>query len=433
MNNKIKAGIVGATGYAGAELVRLLFAHPEAEVAAISSVSFEGQKLSDVYPSYSFLNDMICENQDAVAEKSDVIFAALPHGLSQELAEKCISAGKAFIDLGADFRLESEEEYTEWYGGTFLDKALHEQSVYGLPEFFRENIKGKKLIANPGCYTTCSPLAIAPAIAKGLISTKGIICDCKSGVTGAGRKPTQGSHFPELNEGFHAYKVASHRHTPEIEQTLSKLSGEDVKITFVPHLLPVNRGILATVYADIKDGVTFEEIRAAYEDYYKDEFFVRLLEDGKCADIHNVRYSNFCDISLHHDKRVGKLVACAAIDNMVKGSGDSEYEHHLRSGRKDRSGARSARILNRGKSYELYIYRKRLRHHSARLCRGRHSGRCEGVYKRNAGGDEKRAAPSRERKARPRTDLLRKALRGCRDFHKEPRQVRYDLRHSEAP
>ena len=240
---KIKAGIVGATGYAGAELVRLLTAHPEAEISAISSVSFEGDKLSDVYPSYTFLNDMICENQDAVVEKSDVIFAALPHGLSQELAAKCIDAGKAFIDLGADFRLESEEEYTEWYGGTFLDKKLHEQAVYGLPEFFRDKIKGKKLVANPGCYTTCSPLAIAPAIVNGLVSTKGIICDCKSGVTGAGRKPNQGNHYPELNEGFHAYKVASHRHTPEIEQTLSKLSGEKVIITFVPHLLPVNRGI----------------------------------------------------------------------------------------------------------------------------------------------------------------------------------------------
>ena len=167
----IKAGIVGATGYAGAELVRLLTAHPEAEIAAISSVSFEGQKLSDVYPAYTFLNDMVCENQDAVVKKSDVIFAALPHGLSQELAAKCIGAGKAFIDLGADFRLESEDEYTEWYGGTYLDKALHEQSVYGLPEFFRDKIKGKRLIANPGCYTTCSPLAIAPAIANGLIST----------------------------------------------------------------------------------------------------------------------------------------------------------------------------------------------------------------------------------------------------------------------
>lgn len=317
---KIKAGIVGATGYAGAELVRLLTAHPEAEISAISSVSFEGDKLSDVYPSYTFLNDMVCENQDAVVEKSDVIFAALPHGLSQELAAKCIDAGKAFIDLGADFRLESEEEYTEWYGGTFLDKKLHEQAVYGLPEFFRDKIKGKKLVANPGCYTTCSPLAIAPAIVNGLVSTKGIICDCKSGVTGAGRKPNQGNHYPELNEGFHAYKVASHRHTPEIEQTLSKLSGEKVIITFVPHLLPVNRGILATVYADIKDGVTFEEIRKAYEDFYKDEFFVRLLDDGKCADIHNIKYSNFCDVSIHHDKRANKLVACAAIDNMVKGA-----------------------------------------------------------------------------------------------------------------
>ena len=295
---KIKAGIVGATGYAGAELVRLLTAHPEAEISAISSVSFEGDKLSDVYPSYTFLNDMVCENQDAVVEKSDVIFAALPHGLSQELAAKCIDAGKAFIDLGADFRLESEEEYTE----------------------FRDKIKGKKLVANPGCYTTCSPLAIAPAIVNGLVSTKGIICDCKSGVTGAGRKPNQGNHYPELNEGFHAYKVATHRHTPEIEQTLSKLSGEKVIITFVPHLLPVNRGILATVYADIKDGVTFEQIRKAYEDFYKDEFFVRLLDDGKCADIHNIKYSNFCDVSIHHDKRANKLVACAAIDNMVKGA-----------------------------------------------------------------------------------------------------------------
>ena len=162
---KIKAGIVGATGYAGAELVRLLTAHPEAEISAISSVSFEGDKLSDVYPSYTFLNDMVCENQDAVVEKSDVIFAALPHGLSQELAAKCIDAGKAFIDLGADFRLESEEEYTEWYGGTFLDKKLHEQAVYGLPEFFRDKIKGKKLVANPGCYTTCS-FATAKAVLR---------------------------------------------------------------------------------------------------------------------------------------------------------------------------------------------------------------------------------------------------------------------------
>ena len=316
----IKVGIIGATGYAGAELVRLITTHPQAEVAAISSVSFEGQKLSDVYKSYLNINDMVCENADDVVQKSDVVFAALPHGLSQDLAKKCYDSGKVFIDLGADFRLKSEEEYKEWYNGEYIHKELHEMAVYGLPEFYRDKIKGAKIIANPGCYTTCSPLALVPALNAGIIDTKGIICDCKSGVTGAGRGLSQGNHYPELNEGFHPYKVASHRHTPEIEQTLSKLSGEKVIITFVPHLLPVNRGILATVYADIKDGVTFEQIRKAYEEYYKDEFFVRLLDDGKCADIHNIKYSNFCDISIHHDKRANKLVACAAIDNMVKGA-----------------------------------------------------------------------------------------------------------------
>ena len=317
----IKVGIVGATGYAGAELVRLITNHPQAQVTAVSSVSFQGQKLSEVYPAYLNINDMECETQEQVVEKSDVVFAALPHGLSQELAKQCVSKGKAFIDLGADFRLESEDEYKEWYNGEFLDKELHAEAVYGLPELFRENIhKGQKIIANPGCYTTCAPLALAPAVKLGLVETKGIICDCKSGVTGAGRKPVQSNHYPELNEGFHAYKVASHRHTPEIEQTLSKLAEKKVTVTFVPHLLPVNRGILATCYADIKEGVTFEQIRKAYEDFYKDEYFVRLLPKGMNADIHNIKYSNFCDISLHHDKRANKLIACGAIDNMVKGA-----------------------------------------------------------------------------------------------------------------
>lgn len=316
----IKAGIIGATGYAGAELVRILTTHPNVKIAAVSSVSFEGKKLSDVYPSYRFLNDMVCEKSEDVVEKSDVIFAALPHGLSQELAADCDKKGKAFIDLGADFRLESEEEYKQWYGGEFIDKQLHKKAVYGLPELFRDSMKGKKIIANPGCYTTCSPLALAPAVKSGLVSTKGIICDCKSGVTGAGRGLSQGSHYPELNEGFHAYKAATHRHTPEIEQTLSRLSGEKVVITFVPHLLPVNRGILATCYARINEGVTFEQIVDEYKKFYKDEYFVRLLPLGENADIHNVKYSNFCDISLHFDERTNTLIAVSAIDNMVKGA-----------------------------------------------------------------------------------------------------------------
>lgn len=317
---KIKVGIIGATGYAGAELVRILLTHPQAEIAAISSVSFEGKKLSEVYPSYKNLCDMECRTQNEVIEKSDIIFAALPHGLSQELASQCDKAGKAFIDLGADFRLESEEEYKEWYNGEFLDKDLHNRAVYGLPELFRDNIKGKKIIANPGCYTTGAPLALAPAVKAGLVKTEGIIIDSKSGVTGAGRKPSQSNHYPELNEGFHAYKVASHRHTPEIEQTLSRLSGKNVKITFVPHLLPVNRGILSTCYAHLNSGVTKEQIRAEYEKFYKDEFFVRLLPDGANADIHNIKYSNFCDVSLHIDERTNTLIAISAIDNMVKGA-----------------------------------------------------------------------------------------------------------------
>lgn len=316
----IKAGIIGATGYAGAELVRILSGHPECEIAAISSVSFEGKTISEVYPAYYGLNDMVCEDADSVVEKSDVVFAALPHGLSQELAQRCFDLGKIFIDLGADFRLENEDDYKQWYGGSYVNKELHKNSVYALPELFRKNIAGKKTIANPGCYTTGVPLALAPAIAGGFVELEGIIADCKSGVTGSGRGLTQGTHYPDLNEGFHAYKVAAHRHTPEIEQTLSHLAGQKVKLTFVPHLLPINRGILSTCYARLKPGVTKEQLRQAYEEFYKDEYFVRLLPEGMTADIHNIKYSNFCDVSIYTDERTSTFIAISAIDNMVKGA-----------------------------------------------------------------------------------------------------------------
>lgn len=339
--NKIKAGVVGATGYAGAELCRILTGHPGAELTAVSSVSFEGKKLSDIYPSYYQVCEPVCGKQEEVVEQCDVIFAALPHGLSQELAAECDAKGKVFIDLGADFRLESEAEYQEWYGNSFLDPALHEKAVYGLPELFREQIRGKKLIANPGCYTTAVPLALYPALEAGLIEKDGIVADCKSGVTGAGRKMTQNTHYPELNEAFTAYKVAAHRHTPEMEQTLSKAADAPVKLTFVPHLLPVNRGILATCYARLKPGVTMESLSRVYHERYDGEYFVRLLPEGRVADIKNVWYSNFCDVSLHLDSRTGTLVAISAIDNMVKGAaGQAVQNMNLAFGLDETAGLR---------------------------------------------------------------------------------------------
>lgn len=316
----VKAGVIGATGYAGAELVRILAGHPQAELAAISSVSFEGKPLSSVYPAYYGLCDMLCGTEAEVLQKSDVVFAALPHGLSQEIAKECHDAVKVFIDLGADFRLKRLNEYEDWYKVKAVYPELHEEAVYGLPELFREEIRGKKLIANPGCYTTAVPLALVPALKAGLIEKDGIIADCKSGVTGAGRKSTQDTHYPELNEGMHAYKVGGHRHTPEIEQTLRRICGEEVTIVFTPHLLPVNRGILATCYAHLKPGTTLEQLQKVYKEFYQDEYFVRVLPDGMKADIHNVRYSNFCEIELHTDPRTNMLIAVSAIDNMVKGA-----------------------------------------------------------------------------------------------------------------
>ncbi len=315
----VKVGIVGATGYAGLELVRILSTHPGVQIAALSSVSFEGKKLSEVYPSLRGRCDLECENQEAVVERSDVIFACMPHGLSQTLAAECAARDKLFIDLGADFRLESESDYHTWYGGQYEDKALHEQAVYGLPELFRDEIRGRRIIGNPGCYPTSIALGLFPALRAGM-AAEPIIIDSKSGVTGAGRGLSQTTHFPDCNEAFSPYKIASHRHTPEIEQTLSKGAGHLVKVTFVPHLLPVNRGIESTIYARLQPGVSEEALRAAYEECYQNEYFVRLLPKGEVANIKTVKYSNYCDISLHVDERTSTLIVVSCIDNMVKGA-----------------------------------------------------------------------------------------------------------------
>ena len=315
---KIKVGVIGATGYAGAELVRLLSLHPNAEIAAVSSVSFEGKKLSEVYPAFYGKCDLTLTDGEGMENICDVIFASLPHGLSEEKAEKCFKAGKKFIDLGADFRLDSAEEYEKWYKKEYKLPYLHKESVYCIPELHRDRLKGKSIVGNPGCYPTSAALALAPLVRKKLAG--GIVIDSKSGVTGSGRALSETTHYPNCNEAFAPYKVACHRHTPEIEQTLSALAGEEVKITFVPHLLPLNRGIISTCYAELKEPLTAQELHEMYAEFYAGERFVRLMPLGECANLRNVRMSNFCDISVHADEHTGRAIIVAAIDNMVKGA-----------------------------------------------------------------------------------------------------------------
>jgi N-acetyl-gamma-glutamyl-phosphate reductase len=336
---KIKAGVIGATGYAGVELVRLLLKHPNVEIAAVSSVSFEGKQLDEVYPALRKICGLECGDADEVVSACDVVFAALPHGLSQDIAYRCVNLGKKFIDLGADFRLENPEEYEKWYACEYRYPELHEKAVYGIPELFRDEIKGKSLVANPGCYPTSAALGLAPALRAGIIEPEGIVIDSKSGVTGAGRKPTQGTHFPECNEAFSAYKVAEHRHTPEIEQTLSRISGDKASVTFVPHLLPVNRGILSTMYAKLNKEITAAQVREMYREAYDGEYFVRVLPEGAGADIKNVKCSNYCDIQVYVDEHTKTLIVTSAIDNMVKGaSGQAVQNMNLLFGFEETAG-----------------------------------------------------------------------------------------------
>lgn len=264
--------------------------------------------------------NLICENPEEVIEKSDVIFTALPHGLSEKFALKALGKKKKIIDLGADFRLNSESSYKEWYGKDFLNSDIHKLSVYGLPELNRKKIKDCSIIANPGCYPTSIALALMPLLKNSLIKTNNIIVDSKSGATGAGRGLSLKSHYAELNENFAPYKIGSHRHTPEIEQTLSSIAGESVEVTFTPHLLPVNRGILSTIYCEPKDNLSLEAIYHMYKEFYKDENFLQVLPLDTTAEIKNVKYSNNCQISLHENYRKDKLIIVSTIDNMIKGA-----------------------------------------------------------------------------------------------------------------
>lgn len=318
----IKAGIIGATGYAGGELVRLLLGHKDTEIVWYGSRSYIDKKYADVYENMFELVDAACldDNMEKLADKADVIFTATPQGYCASMINEGILSRTKIVDLSADFRIKDVSVYEKWYGIPHKAPQFIEEAVYGLPELNRERIKGARLIANPGCYPTCSTLSIYPLVKEGLIDANTVIIDAKSGTSGAGRGAKVDNLYCEVNENIKAYGVAAHRHTPEIEEQLSYAAGEAVLINFTPHLVPMNRGILVTAYASLKKKVSAEEIRAAYEKYYAQEPFVRVLADGRCPQTKWVEGSNYVDVSFKLDERTGRVIMMGAMDNLVKGA-----------------------------------------------------------------------------------------------------------------
>ena len=316
----IKVGIIGATEYAGSELVRLITQHPKAELVTMTSQSYAGQEYKEVYSNYSHL-DYVCEEEhiEEMAEKCDVIFLALPHGVASKKINADILSKTKIIDLGADFRIQDVDVYEKWYT-THYSKDILPEAVYGLCEINRDKIKGKRIVANPGCYTSCSILSLYPLVKEGMIDLSSIIIDAKSGATGAGRGLSLGNHYCELNESVKAYKVASHRHTPEIEEQLSIAAGQDIVLNFTPHLIPMDRGILATCYATLNKKYTYDDIRKAYEKYYGNEHFIRLTKEGVFPETKWVKGSNFVDIGFTVDERTNRVIVIGALDNLFKGA-----------------------------------------------------------------------------------------------------------------
>ncbi len=327
----IKAGIIGATGYAGVELFRILLRHPQVEKIFVSSVSFEGQQIEDVYQNLigqlGTKSDGKLLTADEVKEKSDILFTALPHGIAEQYADYCVKHGKKLIDLSADFRYGMDEAtFKEWYKKDWEFPEVHKQSVYGSPELYRQDIAKASVIGNPGCYVTSATLALMPALKNGLLNTDCIIVDSKSGVTGSGRNPSMSNQFCECGESFSAYKIGAHRHQSEIVRNCSLVAKKNVGIVFTPHLIPQNRGILSTIYAPLSDegaklassGVS--EIHKLYEETYKNEPFVRVLPEGKNPTTRVVRYSNYCDLQLYvvNGGKMLEIVSC--LDNMIKGA-----------------------------------------------------------------------------------------------------------------
>lgn len=319
---KIKAGIIGATGYAGGELVRILSRHPEVEIVWYGSRSYIDQNYADVYRNMFEIVDAKCldDNMEELAKRADVIFTATPQGFCASMMSEEVLSKTKIVDLSADFRIKDVKTYEKWYGIEHKSPQFIEEAVYGLCEVNREQIKGARLIANPGCYTTCSILTAYPLAKEGMIDMSTLIVDAKSGTSGAGRGAKVPNLYCEVNENIKAYGVASHRHTPEIEEQLGYAAGEEVLINFTPHLVPMNRGILATEYAKLTKKVTPEEVKAVYDKYYAKETFVRVMGDGVCPETKWVEGSNYVDIGFKIDERTGRIIMMGAIDNLVKGA-----------------------------------------------------------------------------------------------------------------
>jgi len=321
VNRVIKAGIVGASGYTGGELIRLLHAHPEVELTALSSRTYSGKRAGEVFSSLRGLDYQFEDLEpEVIAAKTDVIFVAAPHGVAMEYAPIVQAAGKKLIDMGPDFRFRDPGLYEQWYKIPHSCPQLLASAVYGLPEIHRQEIAEAQIIGNPGCYPTSIILALAPLLEAGAVVDGFVIADSKSGISGAGRKADAAYGFCELSGEVRPYGVLQHRHVPEIEQELSYLAGAKVKALFTPHLVPMIRGIVSTVYAWIKPGYSEELIRSLYAECYKDEPFIRLLEAGSHPGTKAVAGSNYCDISINFDPSTSTAIIVSAIDNLGKGA-----------------------------------------------------------------------------------------------------------------
>ena len=337
----IRVGIIGATGYAGGELVRILSGHKDAEIKWYGSRSYIDQKYTDVYRNMFQIVDAVCmdDNMEELASQVDVIFTATPQGLCASLVNEDILSKTKIIDLSADFRLKDVKVYEEWYKIEHKAPQFIEEAVYGLCEVNRESVKGARLVANPGCYTTCSILTAYPLAKEGIIDMDTLIIDAKSGTSGAGRGAKVQNLFCEVNENMKAYGVASHRHTPEIEEQLGYAAGKPVVLSFTPHLVPMNRGILATEYAKLTRDVSWEDVKAVYDKYYGNEKFIRVLDRDVCPEIKWVEGSNYVDIGFKIDPRTNRIIMMGAIDNLVKGAaGQAVQNMNLMFGLKESEG-----------------------------------------------------------------------------------------------